>query len=124
MGLFSFGSSKNTSSINWVNFSETSQLKEFLKESNEQPVLFFKHSIRCSISSVAKSRLESDWDLEEVTPVYLDLINFRSLSNLLAETFGVQHQSPQVLLIKDGQCIYNASHNEISVLSIKNNLLE
>lgn len=122
MGLFSFGSSQKSNSIKWVNFTDSNQLNELIKESNHQPVLFFKHSIRCSISSMAKSRLESDWDIEEVTPVYLDLINFRNLSNLLAEKFNIEHQSPQVLLIKDGQCVYNASHNEISVASLKNNL--
>lgn len=122
MGLFSFGSSKKGPSIKWVNFTDSNQLNELIKESNQQPVLFFKHSIRCSISSMAKSRLESDWDVEGVTPVYLDLINFRSLSDLLAEKFNVEHQSPQVLLIKEGQCVYNASHNQISVASLKNNL--
>lgn len=122
MGLFSFGSSKTGASVKWVNFIEEAQLDEFIKESNERPVLFFKHSIRCSISSMAKSRLEAHWDIENVTPVYLDLINFRSLSNLLAEKFVVEHESPQIILVKNGQSIYNASHNQISVDDIKNNL--
>lgn len=122
MGLFSFGASKKEQNINWVKFTNAEQLKEFIQESNEQPVMFFKHSIRCSISSMALNRVESDWDLEDVTPVYLDLINFRNLSNLLAETFEVEHQSPQVILVKDGKSIYNASHNQISVASIKMNL--
>ncbi len=122
MGLFSFGASKKEQNINWVKFTNEEQLKEFIQESNEHPVMFFKHSIRCSISSMAMNRVESDWDLEDVTPVYLDLINFRNLSNLLAETFEVEHQSPQVILVKDGKSIYNASHNQISVASIKMNL--
>lgn len=122
MGLFSFGASKKEQNINWVKFTNAEQLKEFIQESNEQPVLFFKHSIRCSISSMALNRVESDWDLEDVTPVYLDLINFRNLSNLLAETFEVEHQSPQVILVKEGKSIYNASHGEISVAGIKMNL--
>lgn len=122
MGLFSFGASKKEQNINWVKFTNEEQLKEFIQESNEHPVMFFKHSIRCSISSMALNRVESDWDLEDVTPVYLDLINFRNLSNLLTETFEVEHQSPQVILVKDGKSIYNASHNQISVASIKMNL--
>lgn len=122
MGLFSFGASKKEQNINWVKFTNEEQLKEFIQESNDHPVMFFKHSIRCSISSMALNRVESDWDLEDVTPVYLDLINFRNLSNLLAETFEVEHQSPQVILVKDGKSIYNASHNQISVASIKMNL--
>ena len=122
MGLFSFGS-KSAENIKWVQLTNENQLPSLLEESNHRAVMFFKHSTRCSISSMAKSRLENDWDLdEEVTPVYLDLISYRSLSNLLAEKFGVQHESPQIILVKDGMATYNASHSQISVNDIKKSL--
>ncbi len=122
MGLFSFGS-KSHQNVKWVHFSDEQQLSQFIEESNHKTVMFFKHSTRCSISSMAKSRLENDWDLdEEVTPIYVDLIAHRNISNLLADKFAVQHESPQIILVKDGISIYDTSHNQISVGDIKNQL--
>lgn len=122
MGLFSFGT-KSESQIKWVHFKDENELPSFLEESNHKTVMFFKHSTRCSISSMAKSRLESEWDLdEEVTPIYLDLISYRNLSNLLADKFGVQHESPQIILVKEGIAVYDASHSQISVSDIKKSL--
>ncbi|MEL6537590.1 MAG: bacillithiol system redox-active protein YtxJ [Bacteroidota bacterium] len=80
-------------------------------------MVIFKHSTRCSISAMALNRLERDFDQEQLegVPVYfLDLISFRELSNRVAEEFSVMHQSPQVLLIKNGQCVYDDSHMGIS----------
>jgi bacillithiol system protein YtxJ len=122
MGLFSFGS-KSADNIKWVSFDNESQLNEFIEESKHTTIMFFKHSTRCSISSMAKNRLENDWDLDEkVTPIYVDLIANRNISNLLADKFAVQHESPQIILVKDGISIYDTSHNQISVGDIKNHL--
>jgi bacillithiol system protein YtxJ len=65
---------------------------------------------------MAKKRFEQEWDsIPEGTPVYfLDLISFRDISNKIAEQFHVHHESPQILLIKNGECIYETSHGEIS----------
>lgn len=71
---------------------------------------------------MALDRLERNWDQEEmqnVVPYFLDLISYRSISNKIAETFGVQHESPQVLLIENGKCVYNASHMGISYDTLK-----
>lgn len=116
MGLFSFGKNKTPkNTINWVVLKEVQQLEDLKKESFNKPVVILKHSTRCSISSMALSRLENYWDLsnEQAVPVYLDLIVYRNISNQIAEDFGVMHQSPQILVIKDGRCSYNASHNQI-----------
>ena len=122
MGLFSFGI-KSGDNIKWINFDNESQLNGFIEESKHKTIMFFKHSTRCSISSMVKSRLENDWDLdEEVTPIYVDLIANRNISNLLADKFAVQHESPQIILVKDGISIYDTSHNQISVGDIKNQL--
>lgn len=79
--------------------------------------LIFKHSTRCSISMMAKRRFEMDWDnLPADMPVYfLDLIKYRDISNQIAQDFSVYHESPQMLLIKDGECVLDQSHGSISV---------
>lgn len=81
--------------------------------SRHSPILIFKHSTRCGISSMAKNRLERSWnekDSVRVQPYLLDLIRYRSVSDAVESEFNVMHQSPQVLIITNGQCIYEASH--------------
>jgi bacillithiol system protein YtxJ len=57
--------------------------------------------------------------LQANAEVYLlDLIAYRSVSNLIADKLSVVHQSPQALLLKDGKCIYNASHADINAAYI------
>jgi len=102
--------------MNWNKLSDIAQLDELVKASNDKPVLIFKHSTRCSISSTALDRLERSWKSEEVEglePYYLDLIQFRNISGAVAEKFDVEHQSPQVLIIKEGKAVYDASHYDI-----------
>ncbi len=120
MNWFKRSSTKATSQKK-TDWKELNSEEQFLAlvDSNPQFAVF-KHSTRCSISSVAKNRLESNWDLDENTPIYyLDLIRYRSISNLIAEKLGVEHQSPQLILIKNGEAVYNASHNGIQVSDIK-----
>ena len=107
--------------MNWIEIKSESDLEKIIKESfrDNTTVAIFKHSTRCSISSVAKNRLESSWDFNVELPIYyLDLIQYRNISNLIADKFNVQHESPQLLLIKDGVSIFNASHMSISVSQI------
>jgi len=100
--------------MNWITLNNIAQLEEI--RSAEGYSLIFKHSTRCSISLMAKKKFEFEWDsLPGETPVYfLDLLNHRDISNAIAEIFKVHHESPQLLLIKDGECIFEASHSEIS----------
>lgn len=118
MGLFSFGSKSN---FDWIDLNSSEQLNEIIEQSIEKPVLLFKHSTRCSISAMAKSRFESEWELNnEVCPTYyLDLITFRPISNEIAEKTGVEHQSPQVIVLKNKEVIYQASHNGIDAKAIQ-----
>src|SRR5215210_3067725 len=99
--------------MNWIYITSDAQLHEIKEKSKIKPQVIFKHSIRCSISSMAKSRLERSKQPENVDFYYLDLINYRSLSNKLAEEFNIWHQSPQVLVIKNGKCVYDESHSAI-----------
>ncbi|MFN5317545.1 MAG: bacillithiol system redox-active protein YtxJ [Bacteroidia bacterium] len=90
---------------------ETAVYQSF--DSEHRYVFIFKHSTRCSISRMALDRLERSLKANE--PAYfLDLLNYRELSNLISERFSVQHESPQVLIIKNGECTLHASHNAIT----------
>lgn len=103
--------------MNWKELTTLSELDELEALSNKKAVMFFKHSTRCSISSSALSRLERGWKEtyeDQVEVVYLDLIRYRSISNELASRFGVVHQSPQMLVVKNGKCVYNASHMAVN----------
>lgn len=105
----------NSISMNWHPLTDLAQLDVLVEQSYQHPVLIFKHSTRCSISSMALSRLERDWQEGNGTPApyYLDLIAYRPVSNAIAERLGVEHQSPQVLLLRNGKCVYHASHSAI-----------
>lgn len=110
----------DTPSIPWQVLSSLEQLEEIKKESADQLVVIYKHSTTCSISGMAMNRLERNWkeSLAHVKIYYLDLLTYRSISNAIAETFQVYHESPQILIIKDGHAIYDASHMGISVEGI------
>ena len=101
--------------MTWNDLTDESQLAEIKTLSATQPVIIFKHSTRCSISSMAKTRLERAMAPESVAFYYLDLIHYRSISNKITDVFGVHHESPQVLLIRNGVCVYDESHNGISM---------
>jgi bacillithiol system protein YtxJ len=100
--------------MNWIILHHLTEVDDIKKASGYHVI--FKHSTRCSVSLMAKKRFEMDWDLiPENTPLYfLDLISYRDISAHIAEIFQVHHESPQVLVIKDGECILDASHGDIS----------
>jgi len=104
--------------MNWIALTEAEQLEQIKEQSKQEPVVIFKHSTRCSISSMAKGRLEREKAPENVPFYYLDLIKYRPISNKIAEDFNVHHQSPQVLVIKNGECTYEESHNGIDMHDI------
>jgi bacillithiol system protein YtxJ len=102
--------------MNWKQLTEINQLAQIKEESKNQTVVIFKHSTRCSISAMALNRLEKNWDekANKIIPYYLDLIAYRNISNQIAEDFKVYHESPQLLIIKNGECTFDASHSEIA----------
>lgn len=111
--------------MNWIKLETENQLANIQQKSYDQPVLIFKHSTRCSISRTALDRLERNWNLDEIKelqPYFLDLIANRNISTLIAEDFEVEHQSPQVLIIRNGKSIYDRSHFDIDFKSIKNEI--
>lgn len=110
--------------MHWNILSSLNELTHLVEDSYNRPYLLFKHSTRCSISSLAKHRLESSWDIpgDRLEPYLLDLIANRAISDEVARQFGIRHESPQALLIRDGECIYHASHLDISVTDLKEDL--
>jgi bacillithiol system protein YtxJ len=110
--------------MNWHPLTTPGQLEAIRERSHTVPCLIFKHSTTCNISALAKYRLDSDWDFaaDELEPYYLDLLKLRPLSNQIAEEFEVYHESPQVLLILNGECVYDASHLDITVSELHEQL--
>ena len=116
-------SDENQSKFNWNNLTDLGQLNEIIAQSETQPVLIFKHSTRCSVSRMALKQFENEYNLEDkIVLYYLDLLEFRNISNEIATRFNVEHQSPQLLLIKNGVVIFKASHSEIDALELKNKI--
>lgn len=110
----------NGNQVNWIPLQTLAQLEAIDENSYEKPILIFKHSTRCSISRFALKRFENEFELQEqVLPYFLDLLNYREISNEIAVKFGVQHQSPQVLLIKAGKVVYHDSHDGIEAEELK-----
>lgn len=110
--------------LDWELLNSADGLEQIKAQSMEKPQVIFKHSTRCSISSMAKRRLERTWNIDEskATIHYLDLIAYRAISNQIASDFGVTHQSPQILIIKNGGAVFNTSHNDIDVETINEQL--
>lgn len=106
----------------WINVISVDQLNEILNSTQNQYSLFFKHSTRCSISSMALKFFESDWDntIDNVQCYFIDLISYREVSNALADLSKIVHQSPQVILMRNGEVNYHASHESIDTSKILN----
>ena len=101
--------------MNWNTLSSLEQIEAIRKASLHKPQVIFKHSTRCSISAMAKNRLEKATPPVGIDFHYLDLIRYRPVSNAVADEFGVEHESPQVLLIRNESIVYTASHMSISM---------
>lgn len=104
--------------MNWKPLTGNELLSQIDDESKGRNVLIFKHSTRCSISDAALGRLQRNWKEEHAQQMacyYLDLLKFRELSNHVAEKYGVPHQSPQALIIRDGKCIFSQTHFDIDL---------
>lgn len=126
MSIFNsfFGNSEETqkikSSTNWIPMTNLGQLNEIKMLSETKPVIIFKHSTRCSVSRMALKQFENEFDwTENVAAYFLDLLEYRDISNEIASRFGVYHQSPQLILIKEGKAIYDVSHSDIDAEELK-----
>ena len=105
--------------MNWIELKSISQIKEIVEKSKAKPQVIFKHSTRCSISAMAKGRLERGLAPGNADFYFLDLINYRNISNQVSSEFDVSHESPQILIIRNGECVYDESHGSITMDEIK-----
>ena len=127
MGIFDkiFGASENDkvdkNKIEWNLLTDLSQIEDIIEESKNIPIIIFKHSTRCGISRMALNGFERDYSLpaETIKPYFLDLLNYRDISNEVASRFGVWHESPQLLIIKNGEVVHHSSHGQINAQMIE-----
>lgn len=113
-----FGFSERKARLNWNQLESVAQLEEFFSAQDGVIRVFFKHSTRCSISSMALNSFESNWEGEEENLYFVDLLRFREVSNALAEQAKVIHQSPQAIVVRNGEVLYDASHSGIDAKTI------
>ena len=119
--FFSSFAYNKSSKMDWINLNSVEQLAEINEKSNDKTQIIFKHSTRCTVSVFAKRILVDEYTDEikkNADVYYLDLIAFREVSNYIANHYGVVHESPQILVINNGECTFNASHSDVSFKSV------
>lgn len=104
----------------WNTISEPYQVEDILKKSDEKPQLIYKHSHRCSVCFVSKGNLEqaSEDILEHADMHFLNVVNNRTASDAVASELPVRHESPQVVLVDEGEVLWHASHGSIEADTI------
>ncbi len=104
----------------WIALTDVKQLAEIKETSKSKTQIIFKHSTRCGISKMVINQFQSSYVFEDsVDAYYLDLLNYRPISAEIAAFFQVMHQSPQLLVIKDGVVVHHASHHDIHAANIQ-----
>ncbi len=113
--IFENKSTEKKSEFPWNQLVSEEQLDVLVKESQVELVAIFKHSTRCGISRTVLRQFEGKFNLteEKIKFYFLDLLNHRPLSKEIASRFQVVHESPQLILLKDGEVVHQASHHEI-----------
>ena len=108
----------------WKTINSIQEFEAAIEKSFDKPVILFKHSTTCSRSAYAKHRLESDYSInpEKADFFYLDLLNHRDISNSIASKLDVRHQSPQIIVVKKGKAVFDASHESITLKGIEERL--
>jgi bacillithiol system protein YtxJ len=123
--IFKENTSNSTESTNenvkFFTLDKMEQFDEIDEISQTKPVVLFKHSTRCSISRMALKQFDAEFNYpeEKIEWYLLDLLNHRDLSNEIAHRYNITHQSPQILVIKNGKAVFNASHDSIAAEDMK-----
>ncbi|GAA3630393.1 bacillithiol system redox-active protein YtxJ [Flavivirga jejuensis] len=114
------GETKEEKVIPWIPLNEMPQLNFIEKKSATKTQVIFKHSTRCGISSMVMRQFVSSYNLTEkdLDLYYLDLINYRDVSNEVGYKFQVMHESPQLLVIRNGVVVAHASHGAINEIDL------
>lgn len=100
--------------MHWIHLTEEDQLQQLIVKSQEKAQIIFKYSPNCLSSDIAFKRIQEKCCPETADFYFLDLNTYRVLSEKIISHFEVHHACPQVLLIKDGECIYEGSHLSIN----------
>ena len=101
-----------------IDITSLEDLDQIDQASFNQPKIIYKHSKTCGLCDIIWNIIkESDFELN-----YLDLLTYRPISNEIERRYNVQHESPQILIIKDGKCVYSASHRRIKNEEIQKQL--
>ena len=118
--IFGSSSKSNTSKLPWIALENNEQLEGLVKASQSKLQLIFKHSTRCGISRMVMRQFEKDYPFSEAAADlhYLDVLKHREVSNLVANTFEVRHESPQLIIIERGAVKVSASHGGVNNLNI------
>ncbi len=121
MGLFSNLFSGGEENVKWHQIKSMDDLDAIDQKSKDKLQVIFKHSTRCSISSMALNRVEREFSIDEdkVDMNFLDLIQYRAISNQIADKYGVYHESPQMIILKNGEVCHHSSHNGIDINVVK-----
>lgn len=111
---------ETTSNVNWISFTSLEQINTIKEQSKSETILVFKHSTRCGISSMVIKRFEKMFDesMKDIKVYYLDLLNYRSVSDEVGYTFQVMHQSPQLLIVRNETAVASASHYDITAVDL------
>ena len=104
--------------MHWIHLTSEDQLQKIIVKSQEKPQVIFKYSSSCHLSEIVFQRLQKNCCQGDVDFHFLDFTNYSHISEKVAEVFGVLHQSPQILVINEGHCIFHESHPEISLEGI------
>ena len=124
MGIFGnlFGNNETNGNndLPWISLTNENQLPGIISDSYEKTQLIFKHSTTCGISNMVLNSFTRSFDLDEAQMAlyFLDLHAYRPVSNAVATTFQVTHQSPQVLIIKEGKVVFHTSHGSINAIQL------
>jgi bacillithiol system protein YtxJ len=123
--IFKENTSNSTESTNenvkFFTLDKMEQFDEIDEISQTKPVVLFKHSTRCSISRMALKQFDAEFNYpeEKIDWYLLDLLNHRDLSNEISHRYNVVHQSPQIVVIRNGKAVFNESHDSISAEDLK-----
>ena len=125
MGIFNTlfggsGHSKELKTIPWIALNDLMQLDTIKRHSINKTQVIFKHSTRCGISSMVMRQFVDNYKLtdKDIDLHYLDLLRYRPISDAIADAFNIRHESPQLLVVKNGVVVSHASHGDINALDL------
>jgi bacillithiol system protein YtxJ len=110
--------------MHWIHLTDVGQLQQIIVRSEEKPQVIFKHCTHCGSSAAILNRLQQDYCPNHIDFHFLDQVSYGDLSSKVAETFHVADEVSEVLVIKDGECIFQESDPGVSLQAIMEHLPE